>query len=295
MDTEKIRTAEQGPEAVVREHPAGSPLPRHSVEEIGDLFRRTYFRYFEHSMLGSASRTRFTAVREGRIVGYAAFETHGRYAYIMNMAVDPGHRDYGVALALEQARMRAVRRAGLLCYGTCLCETAASQGLKSLLGMRPANLRYGWYHDMVKQGKHSSVLTVTEADPVPEAVLEPAVIKHPALGVTRYLVDTASTLGTLPDLTETGYLDVLVGPDLAERLHNDDRFRYAGLDVPLPRQSWHHCFQLRNAACRAAVAEEPVLLPRWRDSRGQFREVREFLSRNRTAVVPAPEREEVDT
>lgn len=254
-----------GDQVSVVEFAPAEHLPVDQRAAVVGLFDRVYFEYFDRDAVGAPGRTRFMAVAGRRIVGFAAYARYGRYAYLMNLAVDPELRGSWTAIALMQARRHRVREAGLLGYGTCACNNLASQKFKLALGFQAVNVRYGWWH-------HRSVLTVAEGAAVPEAVPGPAVRKDDSVtGAIRFLADTPEHLAGLPDPSDTRYVDVLTSPDLASELHGDDRFSYSGIDLDLQRQTWHHCFQLVNECYRGGLAAGPLLVGQWPERRDELR------------------------
>ncbi len=239
------------------------PVDQHAA--VVALFERVYVEYSDRDAVGAPGRTRFVAIIGRRVVGFAAYARYGRYAYIMNFAVDPEFRGSWTAIALEQARRHRVKAAGLLGYGTCRCADLTSQKFRLALGFQAVNARYGWPKN------HSSVLTVAEGATVPEAVPGPAVRENRVTGAIRFLADTPAHLAGLPDPSDTRYIDVLTSPELAHELHGDDRFSYSGIDLDLPRQTWHHCFQLVNERYRGGLAAGPLLVDQWPERRDELR------------------------
>ncbi|MGW6929017.1 GNAT family N-acetyltransferase [Lentzea sp. NPDC054927] len=253
----------------VKTFPAAEELPEEQRAEIRELFERVYFQYFDSAGVGAPGRTRFLALRDDRVIGFAAYATKGRYAYIMNLAVDREERGSGAAIALEQTRRAHLRKAGLHGYGTCTCDDLTSQRFKIALGYRPVHVRYGWHENMRAPGRHTSVLTVVEGPTPITPDVVPAMHADPANNAVRYLANDLRQLTGLPD--DNTYVDVLTSAELAGQLDGDDRFSYAGIDVDFTRQTWHHCFQLINERHRGGLSAGPLLIEDWPDRRAALR------------------------
>jgi GNAT superfamily N-acetyltransferase len=259
----------RGDQVSVVEFAPAEHLPADQRAAVVELFDRVYFEYFDRDAVGAPGGTRFMAVAGRRIVGFAAYVRYGRYAYLMNLAVDPEFRGSWTAIALEQARRHRVQEAGLLGYGTCVCDNLTGQTFRLVVGFQAVNVRYGY--GMRASGRHSSVLTVAEGAAVPEAVPGPAVRENRVKGRIRFLADAPAHLARLPDPSDTRYVDVLTSPDLANELDGDDRFSYSGIDLDLQRQTWHHCFQLVNGRHRRGLAAGPLLVSHWPKRRDELR------------------------
>jgi GNAT superfamily N-acetyltransferase len=267
-----VSNAEQcGDQVSVVEFAPAEHLPVDQRAAVVGLFDRVYSEYFDRDAVGAPGRTRFIAVAGRRVVGFAAYTRYRRYAYIMNLAVDPEFCGSWIAVALEQARRHRVQEAGLLGYGTCTCKDLISQKFKLALGFQAVNVRYGVRVSMRASGRPVSVMTVAEGATVPEAVLGPAVREDRVHGTIRFLADVPAHLAGLPDQSDARYVDVLTSPDLARELHDDDRFNYAGVDLDLQRSTWHHCFQLVNERHRSGLAAGPLLVNQWPERRDKLR------------------------
>jgi GNAT superfamily N-acetyltransferase len=263
-----------GDQVSVVEFAPAEHLPVDQRAAVVGLFDRVYVKYFDRVAVGAPGRTRFMAVAGRRVVGFAAYARYGRYAHLMNLAVDPEFRGGWTAIALEQARRHRMHEAGLLGYGTCTCSNLTSQKFKLALGFQAMNVRYGLRQSMHVSGRPTSgtsVLTVAEGAAVPEAVPSPVVREDRLNGAIRFLADAPAHLAGLPDPSDTRYVDLLSSPGLASELHADDRFSYSGIDLDLQRQTWHHCFQLVNERHRGGLAAGPLLVSQWPERRDTLR------------------------
>ncbi|MCW2144294.1 Acetyltransferase (GNAT) family protein [Actinoplanes cyaneus] len=241
----------------MREYTFGQPFEPAVREQVIALFGRVYCAYPDDTALLSCDRVRFVAVVGDRLVGHAAFTRRGRYAEITSLAVDPAFRGRGIGATLERARRERVREQGLLGYMSCLCEDAWSQKSKANLGFAPVSIKFGQTYGRVKPGKYSSFLKFTEGEPTPAAIVDEAILTNEHYPSRRVISDRWDTHD------DGCYAELLVSPERAARLLDDQRYFYTGIDLDPRRGTWHHCFQLKNVCYYEGVAAEPYLDPRW--------------------------------
>jgi GNAT superfamily N-acetyltransferase len=246
----------------VIEFAENEPFPAEVRGQVLALFEDAYFDYHYGDGLVRDDRVRFVAVDRGLVLGHAAFEQHGRYAHIVSLAVHPDQRGRGVGAALERFRCARIRQRGLAGYMSCLCEDRWSQTFKSTLGFHPVNVKYGRPHAMTMPGKFSSSLNFTEGPTAPTPAGAEVVQGHDRYPEIRVLSDSGDALDRLSPPVDA-YVEILAGPTLAVHLARDSRYYYTGVEMNLARNSWHHCFQLRNKCFSEGLAASPYLSPGW--------------------------------
>ena len=231
-------------------------MPAALQQQALELFRTEYFKYHYIGHIADERRVRLCALRLDRLVGFASFRITGAYAYYANLLVRSSERGQGIGGLLESRRFELARARRKKVYVSCVCDTIASQKLKSELELTPGSVKYGYRVSTIAEAHVGSAVVFSEPPfliVTPQAFRVQVSQEH---GRARIFSPEGAVSPSLLEWIRNCYTEIMVGPDGAARLMGS-AYAYSGVDLDMETGRWHYCFQVRNLRYRTGLLAQP--------------------------------------